>query len=88
MPARRLAALCLVVTGCAGEPTRVVVPRDVLVHCPPDPVTLPCPDWPDRERRTLRDLLLLHREGEAAHARCAAKGEAWDAAWEACRSEQ
>jgi len=73
--------------GCAVEPKRVVVPRNVLYVCPPEILHVRCPDWPEGDPKTVRDLMRGHLEGGVAHAECRAAVRAWEAAWKACHGE-
>jgi len=73
--------------GCAAEPKRVVVPRNVLVVCPPEPPEVHCPAWPVADVVTVRDLLTVYARGSLAHFECRAAVEAWEASWVACHGE-
>jgi len=81
---RWLVLSCVLLVGCTN---RVVVPRDTLLVCPPEPPGIECHEWPKMAGNTLRAALVASKRGELVHAQCAAAVRAWEGAWRACAEE-
>lgn len=72
----------LLVAGCDR---RAAIPPPAVEVCPPAPIAVECPPWPDRGD-TLRDLLLAWATAQAVHAECRAALSTWEIAHRDCRA--
>jgi len=88
--AKRTSKVCaggIVAVLLAGCAQRTVVPRNILVVCPPEPPEVHCPAWPEGVPATVRELMGGYLRGSLAHYDCSRAVQVWEASWRACQGE-